>query len=297
MHINDYIWLYMIIYDYIWLYMIIYDYIWIYVIIYAYIWLYMIIYDYLWLYMIIYDYIWLFMIIYDYIYMHINDYYMIIYDYIWFYMIIYDYIWLYMIIYDYIWLYMIIISCIIMNMYIYITIYVCCIISLIYPYIIFHGIPLHSHIPWYSHDIPQIQTKPFLIKAAGFQLLARLGASASCASCAITGTPRRTRTPGPGAAKLEFSSLETGSLDWNWRENSQHLERMTSWVLPFRFSSTLLIKIADGNSGGGHPAIFEAMGQARCLFPEPRKGWRSIDGPRVKSVGAHDGLLWKITIF
>ena len=178
--------------------------------------------------------------------------------------------------------------------YIYITIYVCCIISLIYPYIIFNGIPLHSHIPWYSHDIPQIQTKPFLIKAAGFQLLARLGASASCA---ITGTPRRTRTPGPGAAKLEFSSLETGSLDWNWRENSQHLERMTSWVLPFRFSSALLIKIADGNSGGGHPAIFEAMGQARCLFPEPRKGWRSIDGPRVKSVGAHDGLLWKITIF
>ena len=251
----------------------------------------MIIYDYIWLFMIIYDYIWLFMIIYDYIY----AYKWLLYDYIWLYKIIHDYIWLYMIIYDYIWsLYHVLLwICI----YIYITIYVCCIISLIYPYIIFHGIPLHSHIPWYSHDIPQIQTKPFLIKAAGFQLLARLGASASCASCAITGTPRRTRTPGPGAAKLEFSSLETGSLDWNWRENSQHLERMTSWVLPFRFSSALLIKIADGNSGGGHPAIFEAMGQARCLFPEPRKGWRSIDGPRVKSVGAHDGLLWKITIF
>ena len=63
------------------------------------------------------------------------------------------------------------------RVYIYVYTYMYCMISIL---ILSHGIPL-PHIPMiFPHP-----TASNFIKAAGFQLLVRLGASASCASCAI----------------------------------------------------------------------------------------------------------------
>ena len=115
MIINDYVWLYLIMYDYIWLYLIMYDYAWLYLIIYDYVWLYMIMYDYIWLYLIIYDYIWLYMII------------------KWLCMIMYDYIWLYMIIYD-----------MIIQLFIYMYMHIC---ARVKTWCMFYGSSIHNGHP------------------------------------------------------------------------------------------------------------------------------------------------------